>query len=146
MYGNRKSLFHTRNEERLDNLNSLLARNRHDPEVVAIYLLLRDESILFLLLFLGKVAEDSFAFRAVHELPCVLAEEYRNASLGEGDEDLVSLAFLFLNHSHELGIVPEYRHGKLVRPTLVLLLLLDLGVDPSRLLLFHSVTDLLCHV
>ncbi len=146
MYGYRKGLFHTRNEERLDNLNSLLARNRHDPKVVAIYLLLRDVSILFLLLFLGKVAEDSFAFRAVHELPCVVAEEYWNASLGEGDEDLVSLAFLFLNHFYELGIVPEYRHGELVRPALVLFLLLDFGVDPSWLLLFHSVTDLLRYV
>ena len=29
MYGNRKGLFHTRNKERLDNLNSLLARDRH---------------------------------------------------------------------------------------------------------------------
>ena len=29
MYGNRKSLLHTRNKERLDSFNLFLARNRH---------------------------------------------------------------------------------------------------------------------
>lgn len=111
MYGNRKGLFHTRKEKRFDNLSSLLARNRHDPEVVATYLLLRYVLILIPLLFLGKVADDSFALCAVHELLRIIAEKHGNAGLREADENLVALLFLCLNHSYEFGIVPEERHG-----------------------------------
>jgi hypothetical protein len=102
-----KSLSHTRNRERSENLKLFLARNRHGLEAIrcsTFYYAETNTSILFLVFSFSKTADDPLAILAVHEFKRVLAWNDGNAVVWEGDQDLVSFRFLLLNHSHEVGI------------------------------------------
>ena len=89
------------------NLKLFLARNRHGLEAIrcsTFYYAETNTSILFLAVFLCKSADNTLAVLAVHEFNGVLAWENGNTLVWKCNQDLVSLCFLLLNHSHEIGI------------------------------------------
>lgn len=84
MYGNRKSLFHTRNKQRIEFLNLFLARNRHGSEAIhysTFYYAETNTCILFLTFFLCKTANNTLAVLAIHELNRIFPGHNRDSAI-----------------------------------------------------------------